>query len=133
MIFIDANIFLRVLVRDDEKKSKACLDLFHKIDEGKIDAYTSDMTVGEVVWTLSSYYHLSPGQIKDNLLPLLTLKGLELPSKKIFPKILEVYSSLNIDFIDAYHAVLSEVMGIGEIVSYDRDFDRVKSIKRHEP
>jgi predicted nucleic acid-binding protein len=42
MRFIDANIFLRYLTRDDQQKADACASLIRAIGEGTIPAWTSD-------------------------------------------------------------------------------------------
>ena len=40
---------------------------------------------------------------------------------------------LNIPFADAYLAVLMERLNLTEIVSFDRDFDKVAGLERVEP
>src|SRR3989338_4694629 len=39
----------------------------------------------------------------------------------------------NIDFIDAYHAAYASLKSFDVIYSYDKDFDKVKGVKRIEP
>lgn len=49
MQFIDANIFLRYLTRDDEVKAQACRALFDKAQENNIALTTSESVIAEVV------------------------------------------------------------------------------------
>lgn len=137
MRFLDANIFLRHLTQDDPVKAQACLALFRAIGQGTVKAWTSDLVVAEVVFVLGSkrgaQYGYDRSQIRDGLLPLLLLPGLALPSKPLYPRIFALYTTFTIDFIDAYHAALVELSPQPELYSYDRDFDRVTSIKRLEP
>ena len=46
---------------------------------------------------------------------------------------LDLFVSLRIDYIDAYHAALVELRASPESYSYDTHFDRVASVRRIEP
>jgi predicted nucleic acid-binding protein len=68
----------------------------------------------------------------------LVLGFLELPSvilrgKRRFCSVFELYIARNLSFADAYHAVMMTRRNIREVISFDRDFDRVPGIKRSEP
>jgi predicted nucleic acid-binding protein len=39
----------------------------------------------------------------------------------------------SIDFADAYLVACAESAGVADIVSFDRDFDRLQSVNRIEP
>jgi uncharacterized protein len=137
MRFLDANVFLRHLTGDDPVKHPACVALFRQIGAGRVQAWTTDLAIAEVVFVLSSKkgmgYAFAREQIQDGLLPLLRLPGLHLSTKSLYPRIFDLYVTLNIDFIDAYHAALVEQVEPPELYSYDTDFDRVKAIARLEP
>lgn len=64
---------------------------------------------------------------------MLELPGVDLPDKRIYRQAFDFYVNLNISFADAYHAALMGRAGIEEVVSFDRHFDRVTTIKRIEP
>ena len=137
MRFLDTNILLRHLTRDDPKKAEACTRLFQDIEMGKLSAWTSDLVVAEVVFVLSSKgpngYNYTREEIRSGLLPLLALPGLALPSKRFYPRIFELYATHKIDFIDVYHAALVEGDEQRELYSYDRDFDAIGNVTRIEP
>jgi len=88
MRFLDTNILLRHLTRDDPKKAEACTRLFQDIETGKLSAWTSDLVVAEVVFVLSSKgpngYNYTREEIRTGLVPLLALPGLALPSKRFY-------------------------------------------------
>ena len=50
-----------------------------------------------------------------------------------FRKVFTYYVDTNISFADAYHAVLMEGLKLKEIVSFDREFDRIPTVRRVEP
>ena len=137
MRFLDTNVILRYLTRDDEAKAKACYRLFQRVKQGHEELFVCEAIVSEVVYVLSSLrgpYRLSHEEIKARFLPILTLRGLKLPQKKVYLLALDLYaSSPFLDFEDALAVSHMEQRGITEIVSYDKDFDRIEGIRRIAP
>ena len=137
MRFLDTNVVLRYLTRDDEIKAKACFELLRRVQQGEEELTTCEAIVAEVVYVLSSPrlpYRLDHEQIRARLLPILTLRGVRLPHKHVCLRALDLYaSSAFLDFEDALAVAHMERRGTAEIVSYDRDFDRVSGIRRTEP
>ena len=137
MRFLDTNVILRYLTRDDEAKAKACYELFQRVQRGEEELATCEAIVAEVIYVLSSPrlpYRLSHEQIRARLLPILTLRGLKLPQKRVCLQALDLYASYpSVDFEDALAVAHMEQRGITAIVSYDRDFDRVAGLRRADP
>ncbi len=133
--FLDTNIFLRHLIADDPVRSPACLALLQAIERGETSVWTSELVIAELVFVLSSKrgYNLGREAIRDLLLPLIELPGLKLPHKRLYRRIFDLYTSLPIDYVDAYHAALIENRGQPELYSYDTHFDRIAGITRMEP
>jgi len=103
MRFLDANVILRYLTRDDPKKAEKCYELFQKAKRGEIELTTCEAIIAEVVYVLSSknLYNLPRDEIYSLLLPIINLKGLKITQKRIFIRALDIYASKNIDFEDA--------------------------------
>ena len=137
MRFLDTNVILRYLTRDDEAKAEACYRLFQGASRGEEELLTCEAIVSEVVYVLSSRrspYRLSRAEIRERLVPILTIRGLILPQKRVYLEALDIYVSFpSLDFEDALAVAHMNQLGIEEIVSYDRDFDRVAGIQRIEP
>ena len=53
--FVDTNIFLRYLTKDDPSKYERCREMFKRAVKGEITLSTSAMVIAELVWTLLSY------------------------------------------------------------------------------
>ncbi len=134
-VFLDSNILLRHLTNDDPQRGQACFALIRAIEQGELSVWTSDLVIAEVVFVLSNKntYHLKRETIRDLLLPLINLPGLKLAHKRLYGRIFELYTTLPLDYIDAYHAALMEQRGSAEIMSYDKHFDQVEGIQRREP
>lgn len=133
--FLDTNIFLRHLLNDVPSQSPACRELIRVIEQGSLSAWTSPLVVSEIVFVLSNpkTYGVSRAEIRDRLLPLINLPGLKLERKRLYPRIFDLYVSLPIDYVDAYHAVLLAHRQQNVLYSYDTDFDTVQGLSRQEP
>ena len=137
MKFLDTNVILRYLTRDDEAKAEACYQLFQRVKLGEEELFTCEAVITEVAYVLSSPrapYRLSHEEVRARLLPILTLRSLKLPQKRVYLRALDLYASAPfLDFEDALAVAHMEHQGLTEIVSYDRDFDRVAGLQRIEP
>lgn len=136
MRFLDTNIFLRYLVRDDADKATACYQLLHRVDLGQEQVTTCEAVIAETVYVLSSRstYNLSRSSIRERLRPILTLAGLRLPEKRTYLLALDLYvAHPKLDFEDALIVAHMHDGDIQEVISYDGDFDRVPGIRRIEP
>lgn len=131
--FIDTNIFLRYLTKDDPSTYDKCREIFKKGIDGKIALATSGMVIAELIWTLLSYYRVPKAEAIEKVSIIVTTESLHIPEKDIIAEALVLFSRKNVDYIDAYNAVFMKYHGVDEIYSYDRDFDAIEGIKRVEP
>jgi predicted nucleic acid-binding protein len=131
--FIDTNIFIRVLVKDNEKIFQDCKKFLTLISKGKIKAFTSALVLSEVNWVLDGYYQFEKEKVIEGLRGILKLKNLRFVEKFNLPLAVELYEKYPIKFIDALLASNPKIYKKEAIVvSYDKDFDKI-GIKRKEP
>lgn len=134
MRFVDTNVVLRYLTRDDKVKAERCKKLLQDAVSGKSPSlFISDMAVAEIVWVLESVYKLSSSEVNEKLEVILAAPNLEFQNKAIVSQCLVIYATYNVDFIDAYQAVLAQHLGISRIYSYDTDFNKLAGVERVEP
>jgi predicted nucleic acid-binding protein len=131
--FLDTNIFLRYLTKDNEEKAYKVLELLKKIEKGEEKAITSPLVIFELIFTLQKYYKLSKEEIRDLVLPLINLRGLKLPYKVVFEKALDAIPYTNLSFADLFNYFFMLEHGVTEIYSYDEDFDKLPEVKRLMP
>ncbi len=131
--FIDTNIFLRYLTKDDPLKYDKCKRIFKKTIEGKLDLVTSGMVIAELVWTLLSHYKVPKADVIEKISIIVSTKNLFIPEKDIIADALVLYGRKNIDYIDAYNAVFMKYHGLNKVYSYDTDLDAIENINREEP
>lgn len=72
--------------------------------------------------------------MSKRLRPLLLLPGLRLPDRAVYLDAFDIYETLpRFDFEDAVIVAHMRRQRVGELLSYDRDFDAVPGIRRVEP
>jgi predicted nucleic acid-binding protein len=136
MRLLDTNILIRYLTGDDPTKAANCLALLQRAARGEEQVRLCEAHLTEVVYILSAraHYGLSHEEIRQRLIPIINLRGLKLPRKKLYRRALDVYTLYPaLDFEDALAVAYMEADGLTELYSYDRDFDRVSTVTRIEP
>lgn len=136
MRFLDTNVILRYLVRDDEEKAAACRELFQRLNDAREEITTCEAVIAETVYVLSSRgtYGLPRSTVRDLLRPVIGMRGLRLPGKSIHLYALDLFVTYpQLDYEDALIVAHMRDAGIVEVVTYDGDFDRVPEVVRHEP
>lgn len=129
--FIDTNIFIRVLHKENEKLFRECLLLLQSIKENKIEAYTGTIVLTEVVWTLSSFYKISKAKIIEGVRGIINISGLKITDIYNQNLALTLFEKHSVKFIDALIASIEEVYTKKMIVvTYDRDFDKLPVIRK---
>lgn len=133
--FLDTNILIQHLVREDEPKATGCRDLLLRLEAGQEEAIATDIVIFETVYILNSprHYGLSRIRIRELVEPLIALRGLRLPRKSLYTTAFDLFCEYNVSFADAYNGAYMESRGINEVYSYDSDFDRIPGISRVEP
>ena len=135
MQFIDANVFLRFLTRDDVIKAERVKILLERAEQGEVELTTSESVICELVFVLSSpnLYNLSRERVRTLLLPIVSLRGLKLPNRSVVLRGLDLYAGTPMDFVDALAIAHMEARSVTEVYSYDEHFDGVSGIRRLEP
>lgn len=133
--FIDTDVLIRLLTGDDPVKQAAAAALFEKVASGELVVAAPDTVIADAVHVLSSraLYHLGREQIASMLRPLLALSGFRVQQQTIVIRALDLYAATRLDWGDVMIAAAMERAGSSILYAYDRDFDRLPGIVRHEP
>lgn len=130
---IDANLILRFVTADHPQMSPRCRDLFARVQDGQETVFLPEAALGDVVWTLRSFYKWPVGRIRQFVGDLLALDGIQMSRKMLVWAALSLFVEERLDFSDALIAAEMQEVGLNELYSYDRDFDRLADISRVEP
>lgn len=140
MRFIDANIILRHLAKPvtaiDRVRQQASTQLFQRVRSGQEQVTSCEAVISEVLYVLCSprQYNLSHQDAAIALSPVLRLRRLRLPRKRVLLRALDVFATHHdLDYEDALLIAHMEHQGEQELYSYDGDFDKVAGIARVEP
>lgn len=131
-VFVDTNVFLRFLTADDPAKAQRCRALFERAERRELDLVISDLVLGELAWTLRSYYRQPREAIAATLTQILDMRSIRIPQRATWREAVALYSRHNVDLVDAYHAAQMGRRRVRRIFSYDTDFDQL-GLKRQEP
>ncbi|MEM4142995.1 MAG: type II toxin-antitoxin system VapC family toxin [Candidatus Bathyarchaeia archaeon] len=135
LLYIDSNVFLYPIVYDakvvgEAQKSKGFL---LKVAEGAVEVCTSTITWDEIAWVIRKIFgfNLSAEQSRKFLsFPNLKLVGVK---KSTVLRAQEIMEKYQVKPRDAIHAATALENNVVEIVSYDKDFEKVEGLKRIEP
>ncbi len=131
-IFIDTNIFIYFLFNIDKDKHGKCVRLFEKARRGKINLWTTEWVVAEIIWFLQRR-GTDWKKIKQFVISgMLSHQGLEVRERKWLLEIIERCQTGR-EFVDSINISLSKKSNIKRGYSYDKGLDRWKIFKRLEP
>ncbi len=130
--YIDANVFIYAAIGDEaDPKTHYAKEILKKIVAGKEIAYTSILTVDEIVWvflkrTKDRNFAITQG-IRLHQLPI-TLLPMSISVSLSSLQFMKKYAHLGPR--DALHLATSVEQGIHHFVSDDSDFDNITEIKK---
>lgn len=130
-IFIDTNVWLRLLLADDEKSFKNCYSLFQQIEVGKIRPYTSSLVLLEINFVLVSFYKISQEEVFFDLQAILETRNLTLVEKTDLKKALILSRDLRIKLSNCL--IKYQVPNGAFLVSYDKEFKKIKDLPVFTP
>jgi len=128
-IYIDANVFVQGIIRG-HKKSK---EVIMRIAKKEFVGVTSVLSWDEMVFCVGKFLGKDVANIEG-------AKFFTLPNfifidakKEIIVKAQKLCEIYDIKPRDAIHCATALHLGIKEIISEDKDFDKVKELKRIDP
>ena len=130
---IDSNIFLRVIIRDEERTWQNCVEVLSAVEQNHIAAYFPMVVVAEVQYVLKSFYGFEKPAIIKALSGIVAMKHMRTVDDLSFSFAVKLFGDYNVKFVDCLLASSKRVQtGSAVILSYDRDFDKL-GVRRVEP
>ncbi len=127
--YIDANIFIQAIVRNEND----CIKVLEKIIRKEFIGVTSVLSWDEVTFIVQKFLGKDIAKIEGNqFLKFPNLVFIE-TKKDIMIKAQKLFEEYNLKPRDAIHAATALYMNINEIISEDKDFDKIKELKRISP
>lgn len=131
--FLDTNILLRYFTGSDPERAERARALLERVERREERVITSPLIVFETVFTLERTYKVPKAQVREMLRDVLSLPAVHLPGKGLCLQALDLHVTHNVSLADAYSAAFMQARQLGEIYSWDGDFDRLPGLIRIEP
>jgi predicted nucleic-acid-binding protein len=128
-MFVDTNILIRHLTNDPPRQARRATAFLQSADE----LLLADLIVAETVYVLESFYEVPRARVAELIRSILAYEPIKVIDRDLLLRAVEIYEVHRIDFAEAYLAASAEVTGVGEVASFDRSIDRVRTIRRVEP
>ena len=125
--FLDANVILRFLIKDNFPYYKKATNIFKQISDHKVRAFITTLVLHEVSYVMKSVYSVEIKVISRKLKRLLRLENLnvlDLPKDYVIKALVE-FGKTKIDFPDCVYKqiVLENDM---KFLSFDEEFKKIK-------
>ena len=130
--FIDTNVWLRFFLNDNAALSEKARKIIAGAKDGNHILITDSAMLLELAWVLFSFYKQKKEETINILNKILAAFYVEVLDKETAKQMTEYYSQHNMDIIDCYLLSQMSRQNIKEVFSFDRDFDKIKTIKRRE-
>ena len=130
-IFIDTSIFIRFLTKDISERYDECEKVFKLIQGGETQPYISNFVLFEIIFVLTRQYKIPKEKILKDLQQVLKMRNLTLIEKTNTREALKFYGKYNIKYGDC--VIATQVPKGVVIVTYDKDFSKVPSLKSITP
>jgi len=127
--FVDSNVFIYVLVKTPKNDYETAKRILQRIEEGE-EAITNTAVIQEIVDWLE--YNNRRGEVETFLTAINSYIAME-KAEVSWKEMIEAISDMkkyDLDFVDALTLQTMKRNNVNEIYTNDRDFDRVKGIRR---
>lgn len=132
--FVDTNVLIRLLVKDDDIKRKSCEKLLKKAKRKEIILYILPVALLEIVWILEKYYKLNKITVREHVEAILNTTELNCEMEEVFRKAVAVYEEKNIKFADAVMGFWGLERGFSAVYTYDeKDFKKIEGLDVSKP
>jgi len=127
-MLVDTDIIIRFITDDDPVKALR----FERFLRSERKITVTSVTIAEVYWVLSSFYRFPTNKILDCLESLISRSNISC-SKLLLLDTITILRKHKLSFVDAFIAAKSYIGHRGQILSYDKGFDKLAGVKRIEP
>lgn len=132
--FLDTNVILRFLVKDDDGKASAFERLLKAARRSGTRLHVLPVTLLEIVWVLEKVYRLDRKPIRELAEAVLNTPELKCELEEVFRSALSAYEERNVKFADAVLGCWGLARGIATVYTYDeKDFGRLEGLKVLKP
>lgn len=130
-LYIDSNVFFCAKIADP-RYGEACTEIIKDIAGGRLKAVASTLMTLEVASALQKYGLKQAVGDEINAICSLGI-ALEPLDESVVRRASEIHHETGIHLYDCAHVATMRKLGVAEILSADKDFDKISGIRRIDP
>lgn len=132
MILLDTNVFMYAAGRNHPNK-KPCLDLLDRVARGKVEACIDAETLQEILHRYRALHEWEKGRLVYDFVRRIVPEVIAVTGEVLDRARSLLDSHRTLMARDGLHVAVCLEHDLDAICSYDRDFDRVRGLKRVDP
>lgn len=130
-ILLDTNIWIRYVIRDNEKQYDTVINLIRANEEGLIQIYSSSIVFLEISYVLKNIYHFKFEEILEVLHSITQTKGITIIQGTDVELALIYFEKYRVKFTDCLIAGQLKEKII--LTTFDKEFKKVKEVMSRTP
>lgn len=117
--YVDTNVFLRLLLKDNINLYKQAEALLFKAKGSQIKLLVPAIVIFEIAFVLNSVYKLTKEEIIQNIESLLAVRYLFIDEKAVFHQAVILYKNSSNSFVDCFLIAKAGAEGY-ELFTFDK-------------
>lgn len=130
-IFLDTNVWLRFLLKDQQQQFIWSEKLISAVEEGKFLPYVSAIVLLEIHYVLSKLYSIQKNKVDNIIRGILTTRNLVIVKKIDFKKAFDLSLNQNIKLSDCL--IVANLPVNCQLITWDKQLKKIKNIKIKTP
>ncbi len=117
MLGVDTNVLVRLFAGDDQKQAEIACSTLSNLSQKFV---IHPVVICELVWVLSAAYEYKKSDIIKVISNLVRVENFIILDKETVQAAIELYSSTNMDFADAYIGHANKNAGCTSSITFDK-------------
>lgn len=130
-LLIDTNIWIRYIIKDNDRQFAQAKELFAAIDAGVVKAYGSSVVFLEVNYVLKSIYHFKFEEILEVMSSMRNLRDVAILEEVNIDIALKYFKTYRVKFSDCL--IASQLREDIVLATFDREMGKIKEVTTKTP
>ena len=130
-VLLDTNVWIRYIIKDDDRHFAAARNLVKANEEGYIQIYTSSIIFLEIGYVLKNLYHFKINEILEVFYSIKQTRGIVVIENTDIDSALKYFKKYKVKFSDCL--IASQLMDDLILATFDKEFEKLKSISSKSP